>query len=271
MTRIKYKPLLFTLALRSPYRIEQFLNELSESELDGKDLTKKNIEKLYQGLIKIGMYKTNGSNADFGNLDEDSIKKRWKDQVFLEDFEAEKLVELNSPSHKEKGFSKGWSSRFHTHYEISKRLGFVEFTYQKDLEEAKNKNTEKIWENLRKNSIPIKLTETGKEFIDFNTNPARKQALYTNGLMRLHRNGLIIYEKNKNRPLPLLLSALKKIIEIDDKGVSKFELLIWGYWKNNNPDELVNAIVKFREKYGQTPSRENIIDYCVNNVQGGDT
>ena len=270
MTRTKYKPLLFTLALRSPYRIEQFLNELSESELDGKDLTKENIEKLYQNLIKIGMYKTNGSNADFGNLDEDSIKKRWKDQVFLEDFEAEKLVELNAPSHKEKGFSKGWSSRFHTHYEISKRLGFVEFTYQKDLEEAKNKNTEKIWENLRKNSIPIKLTETGKEFIDINTNPAKKQALYTNGLMRLHRNGLIIYEKNKNRPLPLLLSALKKIIEIDDKGVSKFELLIWGYWKNNNPDELVNAIVKFREKYGPTPSRENIIDYCVNNVQGGD-
>ena len=114
MTRIKYKPLLFTLALRSPYRIEQFLNELYESELDGKYLTKENIEKLYQNLIKIGMYKTNGSNADFGNLDEDNIKKRWKDQIFLEDFEAEKLVELNSPSHKEKGFSKGWSSRFHT-------------------------------------------------------------------------------------------------------------------------------------------------------------
>ena len=34
------------------------------------------------------MYKTNGSNADFGNLDEDSIKKRWKDQIFFEDFEA---------------------------------------------------------------------------------------------------------------------------------------------------------------------------------------
>ena len=49
--------------------------------------------------------------------------------------------------------------------------------------------------------------------------------------MRLHRNGLIIYEKNKIDLLPLLLSALKKIIEIDDKGVSKFELLIWGYWK----------------------------------------
>ena len=84
--------------------------------------------------------------------------------------------------------------------------------------------------------------------------------------MRLHRNGLIIYEKNKNRPLPLLLRALKKIIEIDDKGVSKFELLIWGYWKNNNPDELVNAIVKFREKYGSTFHEKILFDYYVNNV-----
>jgi len=39
--------------------------------------TKENIEKLYQNLIKIGMYKTNGSNADFGNLD-DSLKVKLK-------------------------------------------------------------------------------------------------------------------------------------------------------------------------------------------------
>ena len=50
MRKEKYKPLLFTLTLRSPYRIEKFLKEVSESEIDGKELDRKNILKLYKNL-----------------------------------------------------------------------------------------------------------------------------------------------------------------------------------------------------------------------------
>lgn len=270
MSREKYKPLLFTLTLRSPYRIEQFLKEVGESGLDGKELNKKNILKLYKNLLKVGLFKKTGRDADFGIYDRDSILKKWDDEIDLEDNEAEEIIKLNEDNHSEKGFSKGWTSRFHTHYQISKRLGFVKFTYQKDLEKSNQASTEKRYEVYRKNSIPLQLTETGKKFINSETNPAIKQALYTNGLIRVHRNGHIIVEKNRNRPVPLLLKALKEIIKIDSKGLSKFELLIWGYWKNNDSNKLVEAILEFRDRYGSQPTKENIIDYCVNVVQGED-
>tara|TARA_Y100000389_G_C17424358_1_gene498647 strand:+ start:86 stop:1666 length:1581 start_codon:yes stop_codon:yes gene_type:complete len=270
MTREKYKPLLFTITLRSPYRIEKFLEEVNRSELDGKELNRENIFELYKNLIKVGLYKTTGKNANFGNYDRERIIKKWDEEIYLEDEEAKELLYLNKPTHKEKGFSKGWTSRFYTHYEISKRLGFVKFTSQKDLEISQQKSTEKKYEELRKSSIPFQLTETGKKFIDPKTNPSVKQALYANGLMRVHRNGYIIIEKNRNRPVPLLLRALKEITKKDNKGISKFELLIWGYWKNNDPQQLAEAILDFRAKYGSQPSKENIIDYCVNFVQGGD-
>ena len=46
--------------------------------------------------------------------------------------------------------------------------------------------------------------------------------------------------------------------------------MIWGYWKNNDPHQLADAILDFRDRYGSQPTKENIIDYCVNVVQGGD-
>lgn len=270
MSKEKYKPLLFTLTLRSPYRIEKFLKEVSESELDGKELNRKNILKLYKNLLKVGLFTKKGKNADFGIYDRDSILKKWDDEIYLEDSEVEEIIKLNEDDHSEKGFSKGWTSRFHTHYQISKRLGFIKFTYQKDLEKAKRVTDEERYKEYRKSSIPLQLTETGKKFVNPETNPAIKQALYTNGLIRVHRNGYITFEKNRNRPVPLLLRALKEIIKTDNKGVSKFELLIWGYWKNNDPYQLADAILDFRDKYGSQPTKENIIDYCVNVVQGGD-
>ena len=53
---------------------------------------------------------------------------------------------------------------------------------------------------------------------------------------------ILTEDLNKNIPLTLLLKTLKLLIEENDKGISNYELLIWGHWKNNNADELFESI-----------------------------
>ena len=139
------------------------------------------------------MYKKNGSNADFWKLrtrygtDEfkELIYEKWNTGETLTLQESEKIYKLNPQRHGQAGFSKGWSSRFHTHYFIFKRFGFVEFTYQNDLEEPERIRRRKNYKEYRRNSIPLTFTEAGKEICDINTTIVKRQ-LYINGFVRMY-------------------------------------------------------------------------------------
>ena len=73
-------------------------------------------------------------------------------------------------------------------------------------------------------------------------------------------------------PLILLLEAISKINNdknFNGNGISKLELPLVIFWKNNDSEKLYRLIKKIRKNHGYNPSRETIIDICVNKIMGG--
>lgn len=146
MTRkSKYKPLLFTTTMRSPERLKNFLEVLSE--YDGKTLAPDIIEKVVKTLIKKRLYRPTKVSQN--------IKDSWKNEIELSDTETEKVFVDNPQSHKEAGFERGWASRFDTWYKLGKELGFVYY-----------------WQNEK-----IEFSESGKMLLD-KDNPQNEQLVF---------------------------------------------------------------------------------------------
>ena len=259
----KFKPLLLATEIRNPSRFPNFLESLFLQ--DGNILNKQTIKNVYLDLISKGYFRpTRYGTDEFKEL----IYEKWNTGETLTLQESEKIYKLNPQRHGQAGFDYGWCSRWKTHYFIFKRFGFVDFTYQNDLEEPDRESDVENYKEYRRKSIPLTFTEAGKRFVK-SDNDSEKTALYINGFARMYR-GILTEDLNKNIPLTLLLKTLKLLIEENDKGISNYELLIWGHWKNNNADELFESIQTFRSRYGSDPSFEQIEEFCRNEVIDGD-
>ena len=259
----KFKPLLLSTELRNPTRFSNFLEVLYSQ--NNKELTRDLVKNVYLKLFEQGYYQPTRFSSE---LEKNEIKKRWDEGELLTSSQTNNLYELNPQRHGQKGFDYGWCSRWKTHYFIFKRLGFVNFTYQSDLEDPVNQSDSDNYKKYRSESLPLTFTDIGKKFIESN-NESEKTALYINGFTKMQR-GFLTEDLNKNIPLTLLLKTLKLLISVNDKGISNYELLIWGYWKNNNAEELFNSIMLFRKKFGSDPSFEQIEEFCRDEVQNGD-
>jgi hypothetical protein len=62
------------------------------------------------------------------------------------------------------------------------------------------------------------------------------------------------------------LNADKKF---NSTGISKLELPLIIFWKDNNAEDLYQLIKSIREKYQYKPSWEVIIDTCENTIMKG--
>ena len=78
---------------------------------------------------------------------------------------------------------------------------------------------------------------------------------------------------NDNIPLILLLQTIR-LLNADDNqngaGISRKELPLLIFWKDNDANALYNRIVKLRKDFGYNPSDEVIIDICVNEIMNGE-
>lgn len=236
----EYKPLLFTTTVRSPERLKWFLGILKE--YNGQVLDDQLAEKIAGEIIRAGLYKpTNISTV---------VKKKIEAQEPLTDAEVKKALENNPQNHKEAGFSKGWASRFDTWFKLAKELGFVFY-----------KNGEKI----RFSDVGLKLVDTD--------HPEFEQQSFLNAFVKYQSNSPFRRVLNENAPLILLLNVIKKINadkEFNDTGISKLELPLVIFWKDNNAESLYQIIKKIRKEHGYTPSWEVIVDICVNKIMKGD-
>jgi len=236
----EYKPLLFTTTVRSPERLKWFLGVLKE--YNGKVLDDQLAEKIAGEIIRVGLYKPTKVSA--------VVKKKFKEQEPLTDAEVKKVLEDNPQNHKEAGFSKGWASRFDTWFKLAKELGFVFY-----------KNGEKI----RFSDIGLKLVDA--------EHPEFEQQAFLNAFVKYQSNSPFRRVLNENAPLILLLNVIKKINadkDFNDTGISKLELPLVIFWKDNDADSLYKLIKEIREKHGYTPSWEVIVDICVNQIMEGD-
>ncbi len=235
----EYKPLLFTTTLRSPERLKWFLGVLKE--YNGQILTDNLAEKIAGELIKIGLYKPIKLT--------ETIKNKIKIKEPLTDKEVAKVLRDNPQNHKEAGFKRGWPSRFDTWFKIAKELGFV---YYKPGEK-------------------ITFSELGLKLID-SEHPEFEQQAFLNAFVKYQSNNPFRRVLNESAPLILLLEVINKLNsdpDFNSTGISKLELPLVIFWKNNDSEGLFQLIKKIREKYKYNPSWEVIVDICINQIMEG--
>lgn len=234
-----YKPLLFTTTLRNPERLKWFLGVLKE--YDGQILDDKLAEQIAGEIIRIGLYTPTKLSA--------RVKEKIKAKEPLTDQEVAKVLKDNPQNHKEAGFSKGWPSRFDTWFKIAKELGFVFY----------------------RSGEKIQFSEIGLMLVD-SEHPEFEQQAFLNAFVKYQSNSPFRRVLNENVPLVLLLEVISKLNvdeDFNDAGISKLELPLVIYWKDNDADALYKRIKKLREDFGYSPSWEVISEICRDEIMEG--
>lgn len=234
-----YKPLLLTTTLRNPERLKWFLGVLKE--YDGQILDDDLAEKIAGEIIRIGLYKPTKLSV--------SVKQKIKTKEPLTGKEVAKVLKDNPQNHKEAGFSKGWPSRFDTWFTIAKQLGFVFY----------------------RSGEKIKFSEIGLKLVD-SEHPEFEQQAFLNAFVKYQSNSPFRRVLNENVPLVLLLQVIAKLNadeKCNDVGISKLELPLIIYWKDNNAEALYQRIKKLREDFGYSPSWEVITEICRDEIMEG--
>lgn len=236
------KPLSFSTTMRNPERIASFMNCIKK--FDGEMLNEELIRKIIIEVLKNKLYKTiyEQSNVRLKEIFY-SDEKEFSNSDILE------IIENSPQKHKEKGFDNGWESRFDTWYKLMKEFGFL---YYKKGELLEISETGKI--------LCEEYTEASEEY------SGRIQSIFLNSLVKYQTNNLFRKNKNKNKPLLLLLHVIKLLKE--DKNISKKyiyrkELPFFLCWRDNNYELLYKYILEFRKEFKGKATNEIIYSKCL--------
>lgn len=258
MRKREYKPLLFTTTVRNPSRVKSLLYVLKQ--FDNKVLTNSLAENIMGELIKYGLYRPiREVTPEIKKKLEGTSKGAFANKILTNE-EVKLLLKANPQNHKEAGFEKGWASRFATVFDFAKELGFVYF----------NQN-----EKIQFSEIGLKLANVLRVEISENTiikteeHPEFEQQAFLHSFAKSQRKNPFVKVLNDNIPLILLLETIKKINEdkrFNGAGISKLELPLIIFWKNNNSSSLYERIVELRTEHGYTPSWEVIVEICTKEI-----
>ena len=238
--KAKYKPLLFTTTLRNPERLKTFLSILKK--YNKHTLTNSLAKKICGEIIKNGLYKPTKLSL--------KVKRKFKEKILLTNKEVSKILSDNPQQHKEAGFDKGWPSRFDTWFKLAKELGFVFY---------------------RMNS-KIKFSDIGLKLADAKNHKGFEQTAFINAFVKYQRNNPFRRVLNENIPFILLLQVIKKLNAdktFNNYGISKLELPLLIYWKDNNAEKLYSRIKKLRTHHGLSPAWEVICKICKQEIMQG--
>lgn len=258
----EFKPLLYTTTMRNPARLKFLLVVLAKFE--GKKLTDHLATEICAETIRYGLYRPMRKS--------DSVKQKWKTsdegcfgETLLSRKEVEELIANNPQQHKEAGFARGWPSRFATIFDLMKELGVAYFSP----------------------SSPIEISPLGKHLldaIDVQVDPANysiacdvvhpeyERQVFLQSLAKSQRNNPFVRVLNDNVPLILLIQVIRKLNADPSQngaGISRRELPLLLFWKDNDADSLYQRIVRLRNDHGYSPSDETICDVCVDEIMGG--
>ena len=252
-----YKPLLFTMTVRNPQRLKALLYIFSM--FDGQRLTDELATQIVCEIIRYGLYRP--------MVQSQSIKEKWRTtpngefaELILTDKEVQNIFKHNPHDHKEAGFAKSYPSRFATFFDFAKELGFV---YYQPNE-------------------PIGFSEIGRKFasifsvkvengniIVMEEHPEYEQQAFLQAMAKSQRNNPFVRVLKENIPLILLLETVKKLNadpEFHNAGISRKELPLLIFWKDNNAEALYQRIKQLRAEFRYNPSDEVIIDICTNEI-----
>lgn len=239
--KLEYKPLLFTTTVRNPSRVKSLLYILKN--FNGQILTNELSENIMGELIKYGLYRPTKEITQNIKIKLDGTKRGEFANQILTVEEVIHLLKTNPQDHKEAGFDKGWASRFATVFDFAKELGFVYF-----------------WQNekIEFSEIGLKLANVFKVDISDNfivvseEHPEFEQQAFLHSFAKYQRKNPFVRVLNDNIPLILLIETIQKLNNdnrFNNAGISKLELPLIIFWKNNSSQELYERIVKLRKDY----------------------
>lgn len=260
MAKAEYKPLLYTTTMRNPERLKYMLFILAKFK--GQILDDDLATKIVGETIRYGLYRPMKQS--------EAIKLKWSttsngvfSEYLLTDEEVKYMLHNNPQQHKEAGFAKGFPSRFATIYDLIKELGLAYFTPQQKI------MISELGEHLLKS---LDVNVSGDEIMCEVVNPKYEEQVFLQAMAKSQRKNPFVRVLNDNIPLILLLQTIK-LLNADPKqngaGISRRELPLLIFWKNNNAKSLCDRIVKLRNDFGYNPSDEVIIDICINEIMEG--
>lgn len=260
MAKPEYKPLLYTTTMRNPERLKYMLYILAK--FNGLTLNDNLATKVVGETIRYGLYRPMKQS--------ESIKRKWSttpngvfSEYILTDNEVDYMLKNNPQQHKEAGFAKGFPSRFATIYDLTKELGLAYFTPQKSI------HISELGAHLLKS---IEVNVSGDEIMCEIVNPEYEQQVFLQAMAKSQRKNPFVRVLNDNIPLILLLQTIR-LLNTDHNqngaGISRRELPLLIFWKNNNAQALYERIIKLRKDFGYNPSDEVIIDICINEIMDG--
>src|SRR5574344_2385034 len=254
----EYKPLLYTTTVRNPERIKYNLFILKKYE--DQILTNELATEIVGELIHYGLYRPMNVPVDVSKIWKLTSKGEFAVSLISQK-NVEKIQKDNPQKHKEAGFDWGYPSRFATIFDLAKELGFVYFKIGSKIEFSELGNILVKIVNLDisgNNEITVTLENSEKE-----------QQVFLQSLARSQRSNPFVKVLNDNIPLLLLLQVIRIPNLTGSKGISRRELPLVLFWKNNDADSLAQRIQKLRLEHGFTPSDEVIFDICLNEIMGG--
>lgn len=234
----EFKPLYFSTTMRNPERMRSFLEILKP--FDGQELSDDLAVTIEGELIRNGLYKPTNVSKD--------VKTSWKDAVPLSDDQVSTIIEENPQNHKEAGFSKGWPSRFQTHFSLMRTFGFV--WYQ-------------VGEAITFSDLGNLYIEKGASSVD--GYKYDDELAFLSSFVRYQRKNPFLRVLNDNKPLILLLRAILHLESIPGNktpGISRQELPFFNAWPDSDYVALADYILAFRAEHGFEPSSEVVYDRC---------
>jgi len=201
-----------------------------------------------------------------------SVRNKWESseqgefsEYLLNDNEVSLMLRNNPQSHKEAGFAKGWPSRFATIYDLTKELGLAYFWPGEPIVISS------LGHHLLK-ALKVEI-ESDSGFISCDiTHPEYEQQVFMQALAKSQRRNPFVRVLNDNIPLILLLETIQKLNgdpRQNGCGMSRRELPLLIFWKDNNAEALYQRIVRLRKEYGYAPSDEVICDICIDEIMEG--
>ncbi len=261
MANLSYKPLLFTTTMRNPQRIKAMLWVLKK--FNGQILDDALATEIVGETIRYGLYRPMKKT--------ESIKSKWQNapmgefgNELLSDSEVRLMIANNPQQHKEAGFERGYPSRFATIFDFAKELGFVYFRPGEPILFSS------IGDKLA-SVFDVSVSADGIISVE-EVHPEYEQQAFLHAMCKSQRSNPFVKVLNDNVPLILLLQVLKKINSDpswNGKGVTRKELPLFIFWKNNDAEALYKRICELRKEYRYNPSDEVIIDICRNEIMQG--
>lgn len=269
-TEAVYKPLLYTTTMRNPGRLKFMLYVLNKFEgriLDDNLATEICGETIRYGLFRPTKRIPNSVIAKWST----TAKGEFSDYA-LSDIEVKTVLNNNDSNkwddikgHKEAGFSRGWPSRFATIFDLTKELGLAYYWLGEPIVISP------LAHHLLKSFEIETEPETGFVTTEI-THPEYEQQVFLQAFAKSQRKNPFVRVLNDNIPLVLLLETIRKLNADPCQngcGISRRELPLLIFWKDNDADALYRRIARLRQEHRYDPSDEVICEICLDEIMEG--